>query len=112
MGKRIPKRKTNKMTWEAIKHIYKRVLIKNNRIEYLGGDKYKLTDFYPTGEKYWEREYQNRLLHGKNMGWHENGQKRWEVGYKDGRLHGKNTRWYESGQKHWETEYQNGKWIE
>ena len=73
------------MTWEAIKHIYKRVLIKNNRIEYLGGDKYKLTDFYPTGEKYWEREYQNRLLHGKNIGWRKNRDKHWEEEYQNGK---------------------------
>ncbi len=64
VGRRIPKRKTNQMNWEAIKHIYCCVLIWNNKIEYLGGDKYKLISFYPTGGKRWEREYQNGKLHG------------------------------------------------
>ena len=99
------------MNWEAIKYIYRRVLIYKNKIKYLGEDRYKLILFYLTGEKYWEEEYQNGQLHGKYISWFKNGNKRWEAGYKDGRLHGKNTRWYESGQKHWETEYQNGKLI-
>ncbi|KKM02318.1 hypothetical protein LCGC14_1785650 [marine sediment metagenome] len=34
------------MNWEAIKQIYRCVLIYNNKIEYLGGDKYKLIEFY------------------------------------------------------------------
>ena len=76
------------MNWESIKHIYKRVLVENNRIEYLGEDRYKIIGFYPTGEKWWEREYRN------------------------GQLHGKDISWYKSGQKHWEAEYQNEKWIE
>ena len=75
------------MNWETIKHIYCRVLIYKNKIEYLGEDRYKTIDFYSTGEKLWEREYQN------------------------GQLHGKDTRWDESGKKLWEHDYQNGKRI-
>ncbi len=74
------------MNWKAIKHIYRHVLIWNNKIEYLGEDRYKLFSFYRTGEKLWETEHQN------------------------GKPHGKHIRWNVSGQKLWEAEYQNGKW--
>ena len=135
LGNKIPKRKTNQMNWEAIKYIYKLVLVYSNKVEYLGGDRYKIISFYPTGEKqreikyqneqlhgkdiswrknkqkYWEAEYQNGYLHGKYAGWHENGSKSWEGNYQNGYLHGKYTGWYEDGNKWWESEYQNGKQI-
>ena len=111
LGNKIPKRKTNQMNWEAIKGIYKRVLIENNIVEYLGEDRYKLISFHSTGEKWIEAEYQNEQLHGKEIGWYKNGQKYWEENYQNGYLHGKIMCWDENGNKHWEREYQNGKLI-
>ncbi|KKK65820.1 hypothetical protein LCGC14_2970310, partial [marine sediment metagenome] len=46
------------MNWEAIKNIYRSVLVHNHKIEYLGGDKYKLISLHPTVKKWWEEEYQ------------------------------------------------------
>ena len=96
------------MNWDAIKSIYKVVLVLNHKIEYLGEDKYKLIGFYPTGKKYWEREYQNGQLHGKEISWYKNGNKEWKVEYQNGLRNGKNTAWYKNGNKEWEKEYQNG----
>ena len=73
------------MNWEAIKYIYCRVLIYDHKIEYLGGDKYKLIGYYKNGQKWWEREYQNDQLCGKNIKWHENGDKCWETKYQNGK---------------------------
>ena len=99
------------MNLEAIKHIYHNVLICNNKIEYLSGDKYKLISFYLTGEKRWEEEYQNGLLHGKIMYWYKDGQKWWEEEYQNGQLYVKRMFWHENGQKRREREYRNGKSI-
>jgi len=99
------------MNWEAIKNIYRCVFIWNSKIEYLGGDKYKLISFYASGEKHSEVEYKNELLHGKCIIWHENGQKWWEREYQNDQLCGKNIKWHENGDKCWETKYQNGKQI-
>ncbi len=74
------------MNWEAIKHIYYRVLICNHKMEYLGGDKYKLISFYLTGEKHWETEYKNGQLHGKYIDWDKNGEKFWEAEHQNGKL--------------------------
>ncbi|KKM02317.1 hypothetical protein LCGC14_1785640 [marine sediment metagenome] len=73
------------MNWEAIKYIYCRVLIYDHKIEYLGGDKYKIITFYPTGEIWWEAEYQNGQLHGKYIGWYPDGQKNYEEEYQNGK---------------------------
>ena len=51
----------------------------------MGEDKYRITSFYPSGGKRWEREYKNGQKHGKDMSWLENGEKWWDVGYKDGK---------------------------
>ncbi len=99
------------MNWEAIKHIYYRVLIYNDKIELLGGNKYKLISFYSTGEKYCEVEYQNGLRCGKDTGWYESGSKGCEAEYKNGHLHGKSIAWYENGNKIYRAEYQNGNRI-
>ncbi|KKK75078.1 hypothetical protein LCGC14_2877350 [marine sediment metagenome] len=72
------------MDWESIKHIYYWVLIRGLEIKYLGGDKYKIIEYYSTGQKYWETEYKNGIQHGKSMSWHEDGQKWWESNYKNG----------------------------
>ncbi len=72
------------MNWGSIKSIYRCVLIHKNKIEYLGEDKYRIITFYPTGEKLWEREYQNGKLHGKHIGWHKDGQKNYEEEYQNG----------------------------
>ena len=99
------------MNWGAIKSIYRYVLIHKNKIEYLSGDKYKLISFYLTGEKHWEEEYQNGLLHGKIMYWYKDGQKWWEEEYQNGQLYVKRMFWHENGQKRREREYRNGKSI-
>ena len=111
LRKRIPKWKTNQMNWKAIKHIYRHVLIWNNKIEYLGEDRYKLFSFYRTGEKLWETEHQNGQLYGKETSWYKNGNKYWEVEYQNGKLHGKHIGWHRDGQKNYEKEYQNGERI-
>ncbi len=74
------------MNWEAIKHIYKRVLVCNNKIEYLGEDRYKLTSFHRTGGRWSTGEYKNGRVHGTVLGWDSNGQKCFEGWFKNGQL--------------------------
>lgn len=57
------------MNWEAIKYIYKCVLVHNNKIKYLGGSKYSLTKYFDNGQKFWEVELENCERHGKSIGW-------------------------------------------
>ena len=52
------------MNWEAIKNIYYWVLVRNNKIEYLGGDKYKLIEYCQQSERYYEFPYENERLCG------------------------------------------------
>ena len=99
------------MNWKSIKDIYKWVLVYKNKIEYLGGNRYKLISFYLTGEKHWEEEYRNGKLHGIGICWYKNGQKHLETEYQNGQRHGKDICWFENGQKQWEREYQNKKRI-
>ncbi|KKL51122.1 hypothetical protein LCGC14_2298700, partial [marine sediment metagenome] len=40
---------------------------------YLGEDKYKITRYYLNGQKRWEFEYKNGLLHGEGLLWATNG---------------------------------------
>ncbi len=61
------------MNWEAIKKIYIEVLVHGNKIEYLGEDKYKLSQYYLNGQKRWEFRYKNQLLHGEGSVWSSNG---------------------------------------
>ena len=72
------------MNWQAIKSIYHSVLVRGNKIEYFGEDKYRLTSFHSNGNKFEEREYKNGLLHGKIVGWRKDGTKYWEVEYEEG----------------------------
>ncbi len=99
------------MSWEAIKYIYKIVLIDKGNVEYLGGDKYKLIKYHLNGNKHWKEEYQDGKLHGEYTSWYENGNKRWEIEYKSGQSHGKETYWYKNGQMRWEQEWQNGRLV-
>ncbi len=80
----MAERKISQMNWEAIKNIYLYVLINKNKIEYLGGDKYKLIIYYQSGQKCREVEYQNELIHGTSIGWRSNGQKHYESKYVNG----------------------------
>lgn len=73
------------MNWGAIKHIYRMVLISNHKIEYLGDDKYRITVYYKSGEKYYEIEYKNDILHGRYIKWDLSGSKYWEDNYKNGK---------------------------
>ncbi len=73
------------MNWEALKHIYYSVLICNYKIEYLGGDKYKLIAYYPSGEKHWETEFKNRLLHGNSKAWCLDGSELQRTKFKNGK---------------------------
>ena len=61
------------MNWKAIKHIYHCILIHNYKIEYFGEDEYKITRYYLNGQKRWEFEYKNGLLHGEGLLWATNG---------------------------------------
>ncbi len=73
------------MNWTTIKHIYRRILISNDKIEYLGKDKHRLTVLYPNGNKHWQKEYKDGQSHGKDVYWHENGNKYWEYEYQNGK---------------------------
>ena len=73
------------MNWKAIKYIYYCVLIYRNKIEYLGGNKYKLTKYFNNGQKFWEIEYENFERHGNSIGWTCYG----EEHYSDEYVHGK-----------------------
>lgn len=74
------------MNREAIKFIYYHVLIHNYRIKYLGNDRYKLMEYYPSGEKCWEAEYKNDKLCGKAISWYANGITCYEHKYQDGKI--------------------------
>ena len=99
------------MNWEAIKHIYIKVLKHGCKIQYHGDDCYTITQHYPNGNKHWEAEWENGKPHGKYIEWWENGNKRWENEYQNGQRHGKHILWHENGNKHWEYEYRNGELI-
>ena len=72
------------MNWRAIKNIYKWVLVQGHSIEYLGEDRYKIIGFHDTGEKFWEGEFKNEVLHGESIYWNRSGQAvikdKWENG--------------------------------
>jgi len=36
--------------------------------------------YWGNGNKRWETEYHNGILHGRHLGWYEDGSKRWEMG--------------------------------
>ena len=73
------------MNWLAIKQIYYRDIVHNDKIEYLGEDRYKLISLYRTGEKHWESEYKNGQLCGKDIVWWINGQKNYGKEYQNGK---------------------------
>ena len=73
------------MNWKAIKRIYECVLVRNDKIEYLGENKYKLTEYHSSGEKRWEREYRNELAHGKDIWWQKNGVEFRRYEFRDGK---------------------------
>ena len=100
------------MNWEALKEIYRFILIDKGNIEYLGGDEYKLTRYHKNGNKSWETTYQNGKLHGESIHWYESGHKLLKREYQNGQLHGKHIGWYDENEnKHWKEEYKNGKLI-
>jgi len=70
--------------------------------------RYIVRKYYDNGQKYWEIEYKDNKLHGKDIAWYKNGQKMWEKEYKDNKKQGKSISWYENGQKWWEVDYLNG----
>lgn len=73
------------MNWEAIKLIYIDILKGNYKMEYLGGDKYKICNYYPSGERRWEENYKNERLHGKLIYWQEDGIVTREIEYENGK---------------------------
>jgi len=46
----------------------------------------KVREYYKSGNKQWERNYQNGLLHGKYIRWFEDGNKSLEENYQNGKL--------------------------
>jgi len=81
---KIQRWKRNKMNWEAIKYIYRQILIYNRKIEYLGEDRYELFAYHKNGRMHWRTKYKNNLLHGKSTTWYNNGQKLSEYEYING----------------------------
>ena len=49
------------MNLVAIKQIYEAVL-RGFKVEFLGGDKYRLSELYQSGQKWWEKEFKNGEL--------------------------------------------------
>ena len=96
------------MNFDGVKHIYKEVLVCGCKIEYLGGDRYKLTEHYQNGKKYLEGYFTNGNEHGKYTQWYEGGQKSWETEFQNGLIHGKCIRWHEDGTLELKTEYRDG----
>lgn len=96
------------MNWEAIKQIYYRILKYNDKIEYLGDDKYKLSSYYKSGKKYWRAEYKNEKCHGKIIFWYSNGNKSRESEHENGVPHGKYLLFNTNGTIRVEYEYRNG----
>ena len=54
------------MNWETIRYIYRRVLIFNNKIDYLGANKFRIIGYYAVGGKNWSCEYLDGVPHGKH----------------------------------------------
>jgi len=52
--------------------------------EFLGDGKYILRGYWENGNKHWEAEYQNGLLHGFNLGWYKNGRLHWKIKHQNG----------------------------
>ncbi|KKK75079.1 hypothetical protein LCGC14_2877360 [marine sediment metagenome] len=97
------------MNWDAIKHIYRNVLIDGIKIKYLGEDKYVLTQYHSNGEIYRKIKIKNGKRHGKSNAWYEDGTKEWEVHYKNGIPHGKYIIWWANGVEQYNGMYHNGK---
>lgn len=70
--------------------------------------KYIIREYWNNGQKYSEKEFQNKQLHGKYFLWYYNGQKAWELKYQNGRRHGKIIGWWENGLKMQEEEWKDG----
>ena len=96
------------MNWDAIKHIYRNVLIDRTKIKYFGKDKYILTRYYSSGKKREQIEYKNNKAHGKSFGWFEDGSKEWEIEYKYSELHGRYRVWFEDGSINHDCKYKDG----
>lgn len=72
------------MNWEAVKDIYRCVLMHNFKIKYLDDDMYKLN--YLSNGITWEAEYKNRVRHGKTIWRSASGQILYEENYKNGKI--------------------------
>jgi antitoxin component YwqK of YwqJK toxin-antitoxin module len=96
------------MNWEAIKHIYRNILIYGSKIKYLEKNKYILT-YFSSDKKFEQREFDNGERHGKSFGWFSNGFKRWEIEHQHSKLHGIYRIWNEDGIMLLNHKYKNGK---
>lgn len=99
------------MNFKSIKIIYTQILVLNHKIKYLGGDKYRLTRYFPSGEKCWDAEYKNEQRNGKIYWYFDTKQKYIEENYVNGHLHGTRTVWNQNGSLCCVDEFENGKKI-
>lgn len=96
------------MNLDAIKHIYRNVLIDGIKIEYLGEDKYILIKYDSSGQKRREINFNNGKQHGKDTMWYKNGTKERVSNYKNNIIHGEHIIWFRDGEIYCNIEYNNG----
>ena len=69
-------------------------------------------EWYRSGNKKTEAQYDHNVAVGKFTWWYENGQKQAEVGYQMGVLNGTWTTWHTNGLKESQAEYRNGELVD
>ncbi len=69
-------------------------------------------EWYRSGNKKTEAQYDHNVAVGKFTWWYENGQKQAEVEYQMGVLNGTWTTWHTNGLKESQAEYRNGELVD
>ncbi len=70
------------------------------------------TEWYPSGNKKTEGQYDHGVAIGRFAWWYDNGQKQAEVDYQNGVLGGTWITWHPNGLKESQAEYRNGELVE
>ncbi|MDO7570346.1 MAG: hypothetical protein MUR17_07045 [Flavobacteriaceae bacterium] len=72
-------------------------------------------EYFESGALKFEKNFKNKVQHGKTVFYFENGNRRIERNFKEGKMHGKEFWYFQNGQIGWEQNYDNGvpeaKWI-
>lgn len=98
------------MDFDAIKVIYSSVLVRRDKIEWLGRDCYKITENSESSYiGIWS--YKNGEMHGSCFGWYNKGRCHFLSNYKDGLLDGELKIYNKDGKIITNNIYKNGKLL-